>query len=95
MQQYKSNHHLFNLPDCSNSDVIVTVQPPQAILTQMQKYKVAFAAAQILATVTSEISLKRFQNRMATIQNLIGTWEKNEDDDCLSLHSDPEVNDAS
>lgn len=31
---------------------------------------------------------------MATIQNLIGTWEKNEDDDRLSLHSDPVVNDA-
>ena len=93
MQQYKDNHHLFNLPECSNSsNIAVTVQPPRAILTQMQKYKDAFVAAQKLATLASEVSMERFQNRLTTMQNLISVWEKNEDNDLLSSHSDPEVN---
>ncbi|KAJ8281155.1 hypothetical protein GJAV_G00064170 [Gymnothorax javanicus] len=70
-----------NSNDAPSNPTIIEAIPRRGCqaLSQSQKYKCAFVEAQKLATLCSEVSMARYQQRMTILRNLGTHWEADED----------------
>lgn len=58
-----------------NQPVPVCVVPKPVVLSQSQKYRVAYVEAQKLATLVSEVSMVKYKERINVLRKLVRLWE--------------------
>lgn len=59
--------------------ISASMHPRPAVLSSNQKYKTAFVEAQKLASLASDVSMAKYQDRMKVLRDLVKLWEEDED----------------
>ena len=72
--QDQNEHYVFT--DGDSIPVSMVTQPKRAVLSQHEKFRKANRITQRLATLSSEVSMKDFNSRLACLEEIAKIWER-------------------